>query len=314
MIRILEVSESADKASLRVKYSGDALSLGAMDLAELVPALNALRRTLVQASALLNRGLVKPQVLIQANTRAGSYEFVLVLLQALAHDSATLTTVHTAVEIGKLVFGENGLVNLLKFLRGARDQDVKQQKLDNGSVAFSVGGVGNNVNVTINNTFVVTPEVAELYRRKDVRTELWPAVAPLEEPGIGSVEFAPESAAPSAVSSAEAEAFRPLTLAEEFSEDSFDTSEEIVEVVKASFDEHRRWKLRLGREVFGAIMADMEFQSRVDQRLVLFGHGDKLRIDLAVRKHRAGDAEYFIRKVHEVIRPPTQPSLLDDAT
>ena len=237
---------------------------------------------------------------------------MLVLLQTLAQDSVTLTTIRTAIEIGNLVFGEHGLVGLLKFLGGARDQDVVQQKLDDGAVAFSVRGIGNSINITINKTFVTAPEVAELYRRKDVRNEIWPAVAPLEEPGIGLVRFSPESAEPTSVSSGEAEAFRPLSLAEEFSEESFDTSEEIVEVVKASFDERRRWKLRREGEVFGAIMADMQFQSAVDHRRVLFGHGDKLRIALSVRKHRTGDAEYFIKKVYEIIRPPTQTSLLED--
>jgi hypothetical protein len=45
------------------------------------------------------------------------------------------------------------------------------------------------------------------------------------------------------------------------------------------------------------------------RREILFGTGDKLRIDLVKRAHKKKETEYFVARVYEVIRPPEQLSM-----
>lgn len=295
-----------DKSPLTVKYSGKAIAGGLMDLDELLPALGALRLTMVSAAQELNHGVAEATVLIDAETRAGSYEFTLILAQAASQAHLFGSAIHSSFEITTLLFGDKGLVGLLKFLLGLDDKEVAQSELRDGSVQFTQKGIGNKTEVHVHNTFVVPPEVAKLYRRKDIRANLYPAIEPVTTAGIDKVSFSTATSTEQ-VTKEEAKAFVPAALPIVSHDDSFRVTEEVVNIVKASFDDNRRWKFRLGVDVFGAKMADMSFQRKVHRREILFGDGDKLRVELHARHYQdAAYTDYFIARVIEYIPGPKQ--------
>jgi hypothetical protein len=95
----LPIVDVIDQTKLIVKYTGSAVE-GTMDLAEFVPALEALREAILLSSQDLNRGAVEPRVLITTETKASSYEFVLVFLQVAQAASNFLNTpdaLHSAI-------------------------------------------------------------------------------------------------------------------------------------------------------------------------------------------------------------------------
>lgn len=303
------ITETDDRTRLVVKYDGAPIVAGMMDLADLVPALDAIRKTLVAASNDLNHGASQARVAMSAEVKGGSFEFAVVLFQLAAH-GVLGTEIKTAVEIGKAVFGENGLVPLLKFVFGKSEKQMEETKLDNGSILVKVSGIGNQVNVT--QQIIVSPETAQLYHRKYVRDRLWPAVEPLTKPGMRSVSFQPADEKPALVTPKDAEAFRPPAIEEILDKDSFETVEEVVDVIKPSFDEHKKWKLAIGDNVFGAIMGDTRFQNAVMRREILFGTGDKLEVHLGVRKHKNKNPDYIVDQVLSIIRPNEQLNMFGD--
>lgn len=307
-------SNVSDEAELIVTYSGEAIAQGLMDLSDLIPALNALRKTIISASFDLNHGSVEPKVLISAETRVGSYEFVLVLVQTASHPGL-LDAVRTSAEIGRLIFGDSGLVGLIKFLFAAKGKEVTQNKRADGSVEFKVGGLLNRAVVHVHNNFIVPEDVARLYARRDLRAAFYPAVEPVTDGGIHKVRFAVENDGTS-VTTDDVNAFLPETLPEPLRlevdslDDSYVATEEVLDVIKPSFADNQRWKFGLGNESFGAVMSDMEFQRKVHGRQVLFGDGDKLRVILHTRRYKDGKRPHFnVAKVLQHLRGPEQLSL-----
>lgn len=294
------ISETDDRTRLVVKYDGAPIVNGMMDLGDLVPALDSLRKTLVFASNDLNHGASQARVLMTTEVREGSYEFAIVLAQIFLGGMLG-TTVINAVDIGKAVFGENGLLALLKILRGTPDKDVQEVKLGDGSVQFSIKGRGNTVNIT---QIVVPPPTAQLYHRKYIRDRLWGEVEPITKPGMRSVSFQPADGKPEVITPREAEAFRPQPLEKLVDKDDFEMLVEVVDVIKPSFDERKKWKLAIGDNVFGAVMGDTRFQRKVQKREILFGTGDKLEVRLGIRKHKNKNPDYVVDEVLDVIRPP----------
>lgn len=302
-----------DHTRLVVKYDGPGV-YGTMDLAEFIPALEALRETIVLSSQDLNHGAVEPRVLITTETKASSYEFVLVFTQVAQAASNFLNTpdaLHSAVEIGKAVFGENGVIGLAKFLFSVGDKDVEKVVLGDGNVQYITRGIGNTVNATtiVNNYYIATSQADRLISKKAIRDGMWPAIKPVTKAGIESVSFTPEGAKPQKVTTSEAKAFEPSPLEKILEDDSWRTHEELVVVIKPSFDAKKTWKLAIGEEEFGALMQDSKFQAQVLRREVLFGKGDQLRVLLAVRRYkskgkRRKNPEYIVAHVFEVIPPP----------
>lgn len=292
------ITETDDRTRLVVKYDGAPIVAGMMDLADLVPALDALRSTLVYASNDLNNGAAQARVLMTTEVREGSYEFVIVMAQMLVGNMLG-TNALNAVEIGKAVFGEYGLLPLLKFLKGAPEKDVQEIKRGDGNVQFSIKGNNNTV-------IVVPPEAAQLYHRKYVRDRLWGAVQPVTKPGMRTVSFQPEGDDPEVITPDEAEAFRPLQIEKVLEEDKFELVREVVDIVKPALKEHKKWKLAIKETVFGAWMRDLGFQNAVMRREIMFGAGDKLDVRLGVRKHKNKSPDYVVAEVLDVIRPNEQ--------
>jgi hypothetical protein len=298
-----ELSQDSDRTTLVVKYDGVLLKSGVMELDDLLPALAGIRSAMLLASQDINRGDVQARVLISANIRGASFEFTLFFFQMLSTVSNLLTmdNIRSAADIVNSIFGENGLVSSIKQLKASPKQPVTKTELPDGSVRIEVHG-NNNV---VQNTIIVTPEVATLYGDQSVRESVLNAIMPLAKNGIETVSFSPPASGTN-VSSSDVDSFlvdRPEQLEPL---DSFGTTDEVVTVIKPSFDNRRRWKLQLGDLVFGAKMEDHHFQSSVMRREVLFGTGDRLKIRLARRTHKAKETEYFVVHVYDFLRPPQQ--------
>jgi hypothetical protein len=151
-----------------------------------------------------------------------------------------------------------------KFLFNVPEKDVEKVVLGDGNVQYNVRGIGStvNANTTINNYYIVTPEADKLFSKKAFRDSLWPAIRPVTDPGIESVSFTPEGEKPQRVTTREAKAFEPTPLERVLDDDTWKPSEEIVVVIKPSFDANKTWKLAIGEEEFGAVMQDSKFQAQ----------------------------------------------------
>jgi hypothetical protein len=308
-----------DKTRLKVKYSGESLDGGLMQVAQFAEALEGLSETLRLCGKVVSGSKTETTLAISANIRAGSFGFEVVLSHVASTAASLLPSdvVRNALDLAKLVFGEDGLLSLFKRTRGEPPSRVDHIVLEDGSVQIN-GPISAPVTININKntyntTHVVSAEQWACYERQDVREAVWGTIAPLEENGIEEVGFTTEDGDGTRVSSSEAGLFVPKKDSDD-GEHDFVTYEAELTVVKQSFARGRRWNFESLQGSFGALISDPDFLARQDRREVTIRKGDRIRAIVSVRRHaseRRGkkprDPEYFIREVLEIIPPPESP-------
>lgn len=171
-----------------IRYDGPALSDHEMDVQDLAPALLALADLIQIANQKFNGSHASMKVLVNADVEQKCFMIDISLVQTFLEQAKGLLGVEgvkTAKEIaewvGILAGGSVGLFQLLKFLRGARQNDQQLQIENSGDGNITIVGNGNRI-VVPRPVFLLAQEPKAVEKAKGV-------VKPLEKEGYDSLAF-----------------------------------------------------------------------------------------------------------------------------
>jgi hypothetical protein len=243
------------RARFVVKYDGDAVRTGTMDVRALAPALLALGDLCEQA----NRQLNDESTAISVRVRAfgeGSFDVYLVLAvgltQAIVNALGFSGGIKNVHDILTLLFGkdfeDSGLVGLVRTLRGHKITKVTQ--LENGVTKLEID---HKV------THDVSERVYKMYQNRQVQKNLQGFVSPLKRAGIETIEVRDEDKKEiiQAISQEDLPAFDELaapTVTPEGTEVS--EIEKTFKVVSLSSNPRDKWKLTDGDSVISVRVDD----------------------------------------------------------
>jgi hypothetical protein len=299
------------ETSFEVRYDGEALRAGRMEVRELAPALFALSELFTDASRLLYPDNEPVALEIEA-TREGSF-IVELVLHAVGSGWDQLSHMDVAKDAGQLalfkelVIGDSidfSLFGLIKRLKGKTV--VKEADGPGPDETTLVDQGGREV--------VVKSDVARLAADENIRRELRDVVEPLKREGVDTLEVTSGARATVRLESADAPSFEapaalddPELLSEQVLDDVY------LEVKTAELEKGsaRKWRFGGIGGNFTATIEDPEFMQKVARHEVVFGTGDQLRAQVRITQRRdpgTGKIKQTrrITKVHEWIKAPEQ--------
>jgi hypothetical protein len=290
------------EAIAHVAYDGPAVADGSMDVRELAPALLALGDLLQEANRTLNGDKSTLSVHVQSDFKQGSFEIhfglQMILLSQITmfFGGDTLKTAKEIAEYVGLIVGEKpSLLSFLKWLKGRKPAEITVDLDGNDNVLVKVDGNNNHIRINKN--------VYLLANSPRVRKAASDSMKPLRDVGI--TEFQVRDANQESVETVkkdDLEAFA-LPLSTETAlpkDDGSSVREQLVEVIKPSFQGDLRWVFSDGSGGrMGALVKDPVFLERVEAGLRTFAKGDVLRV--AVRSTPRITPE-GLRTEHEVLR------------
>lgn len=291
------------EANFRITYDGEALRDGSMDVRDLAPALIAAADLVREANRVLNGDRTSVRVVVKSDFRRGSFGIDLTVVQS-AWDQAKQillgSDLKAASELLRLVgLGGTswGVIQIIRWLRGRRPERTTPVNVD--TIRIELG----------QETLDVARDVVLLFNDPRVRDEASKIVQPLARDGIESLSFGEHPDPSNIILKGDVSHFAvapAVSAVEESVSDS--TSEAVMEIVTASFQEDRVWVLSDGTNKFNVRMEDERFLSDVQSRRHTFGKGDALRVRMrstATRKPTGGiKTTYVATEVIEVLRSP----------
>jgi hypothetical protein len=287
--------DSEEAATLTITYSGEDVNDGEMAIDDFVPAIVGLKRLFERSATIIAGEQMLTTTSVKENFKKSSFEFTLALsnvVPAVVSFIQSDNGVKAREILSHLFSGAHSVVETVKKLKGeGSDQTIKTSQKD-GSLQIIVKGN--------NNVITVNPTVAKLIQDEELRETLLPIVRPLRVKRIDHIKLRPShDPEGSTVDKQEAKYFLPAAIKKPLNEDALTTTEEILEIIKPSFERDIRWKFRLGNLLLGADMLDDGFLRKVRRREIRFGKGDRLHVLMKTRKY-PDHSDYFIV---EVLRP-----------
>ena len=292
----------SDTVHFSIKYDGPALASHQMDVRELAPALIALSSLLEEANRALFPDSAEVRVNVNGSFKGGSFGVDFVALQSIkdqivsifAGPGATAAANLFAIlsGIGLLGAGANGLIGVIKWLRGRKpsairfvdDKTIFELRLDETT-----------------ETFEVDLTTGKLYQSRIVRQSLARVIKPLETEGIDVFACGQNGETQAVVTKEEAVFFAVAASGADVVSDA--TSEGLLlQIESAVFKDGNKWRFSDGSNSFFAEIADEGFRARIESGDERFGKGDVLVVDLR-RIQSISDtglkSEYIIDRVRE---------------
>lgn len=287
-----------------VAFSGPAVDEGAMDVADLAPALLALGDLLRSANQVVNGDRATVKLQVKAEARVGSFEVDLQVIQGTLDQmrSALLGDGAIAAErLFSLIVGGGGIVSglfgLIKWL-GNRQPD-STTTLENGDVQITIG----------DQSQVFSQNVINIYNDRPTRYNASRSVAALKDrDGLERIEFKDDKHVLESINKADVGQFDPVETPSV--EVSSSEREVALEVVTATFDGTRLWRVNDGSNVFNVGIEDHDFVSRIESGQVAFRKGDVLRVVMRTEQSIGPSGklstQHTIKTVVEKITAPQQ--------
>lgn len=285
--------------SFSIKYDGPALATHEMDVRELAPALLALSDMIKSANHVLFGEKADVQVNVKGSFKGGSFGVDLTAIQTvyeqltslLAGQGPTATANLLAILAALGLVGGDGLIGLMKRLRGKKPSKIEYQ---NNNVIFSV------LDEEVTERVVVDLATGKLWQDKAVRRSLHQVVRPLAQEGI-DVFAAGRTLTPEAVITKEEAEWFP------YDDSAVELNSSVIEQVCAiesvTFKDENKWKLNNG-QTFYAVMEDQDFLRAITEGRVRFGKGDRLRVSMRiVQQDRGGKLEttYHVERSQPIL-------------
>ena len=263
--------------SLTVSYHGVAVEKGLMDVRDLAPALLSIGRLFEASNDVLNGEDAKVAVKVRASFKPGSFEIDLKLVQDFLSQIQSVfgggESIKTITVIIAALLGREGLVGLLRWLKGRQPENVTQ--VQDGNVQLTVGGETEQVTVNSN--------VYNLYLNEEVRNEVGRVAAPLTETDIDSIEFRdPRETEPlETLRKEEADSFLSTQQLTALDETRLEGSYiHIFGIRSLSFLKGNKWRLTDGEKVYNVSIEDEEFLGRVETNEIRFSKDDLVKVQM----------------------------------
>lgn len=284
-----------------VSYDGTGLKEHEMDVKVFSQSLMALSDLFENANRSAFGSSEKPLLRIKAN-KAGSFEVQLIL--SIIPNVLTSPEFSSAVALKDLIFGENGLVGVIQWLR-KRDIETFEKMPDRKECIILKDG----------EIKIVSPNISKLLKDKDTLKALKWFMSVLGHKDIETVEVKNKSGLKmNTVIKAELEHFKTPevgALEEDLGTQETDTW---LTIVSLSF-EGGKWSVHCGTNKFLATMADDEFIRKIKNQKVAFAKGDMLFCNLSrhqyINKNGKQKSKYSILKVKQIRSGARQLNLID---
>ena len=300
----------AEAQKIRIAYVGEALNNGAMDINDLAPALLAFANLVKRTNTVIgNEQAVR--VLLKADAiRRGSFDITLLLdysileeaklFMGLAEDTGLkdlMDVLGMGITAKESIFWLIKLIGFKKIRKAEKKADKIQITLEDNRV----------INVTSN--------VYNVFVDFEARTLIEKVVMPVKKEGIQGFEIRnPEdyndTTATVAVEKEAVACFDAPALETKVEPDIVYEQDMMLRIVSIVFDEKQKWRFSDGEAVFWAKIDDEKFWKEINDGVLAFRKGDKLKVRCKVAQ-RIGEnenliSERTITKVIKVIPKPTQ--------
>lgn len=268
------------QARFGMKYEGPAFSEGTMSVRDLGPALQSLGEVVDEVNGMTNREFASISVNLTATSR-GSFLIDLDVIQAFQAIGGFVTT---APQIIDIIFGDSGVIALIKWLKGQSPTLIR--------------GEGNQERIENNDgeTRIVQKNVIVPLFSKNINVNINNIVRPIEKEGTNSVGFYAEGQPLEQVSKGDLLSFDIPEQRETLIDN---VHEKALSIVGPVFEEGNKWFFDDGEGTIRAAMKDKAFQDRIDNKMVSFTKGDMLICELRTIQKRVN---VRIRTEFEVIR------------
>lgn len=300
----------AEAQKVRIAYVGEALNNGAMEINDLAPALLAFGNLIKRTNIVLGNERAVRVLLKADDIRRGSFDITLLLD-------------YNLLEEAKLFMGlaeDTGLKDLMDVLGmgiTAKESIFWLIKLIGFKKIRKAEKQADHVKIVLedNRVITVTQNVYNVFMDFEVRTLIEKVVTPVKKEGIQGFEIRnPEDYNDSkptvSVDKESVSYFAAPALETKVEPDIVYEQEMMLRIVSIVFDEKQKWRFSDGEAVFWAKIEDEKFWKDINDGVLAFRKGDKLKVRCRVVQ-RIGENESLVSErtiinVIKVIPKPTQ--------
>ena len=298
-------------ATFQVSYDGEAVEDGTIDVRELAPSLLALGDLIDETNRHITQGRMEVSLRVSADIERGSFlvrleiatKFYEKFVEIFSGPDATaITTFLTLLGIS----GAYGIFQLVKDSKGAKPKNViKISQTTKVKLEFD------NIE-----PIEVEKDVYDIYNNFRARSAISRIVRPLKDKGIDVLKFIHGGRETIKVTESEIECFR---VPEEREGERISESEIVLRILNLAFQKGNKWKVTDGSGKYFVSISDIIFLKKIEDRQILFGKNDCLRVRLQTRQWYENKE---LKSSHEIIEvlehipasDPSQMSLLEENT
>ena len=300
----------AEAQKVRIAYVGEALNNGAMEVNDLAPALLAFGNLIQRTNIVIGNERAVRVLLKADDIRRGSFDITLLLD-------------YNLLEEAKLFMGlaeDTGLKDLMDVLGmgiTAKESIFWLIKLIGFKKIRKAEKQADHVKIILedNRVITVTQNVYNVFMDFEARTLIEKVVTPVKKEGIQGFEIRnPDDYSDSkptvSVDKESVAYFAAPALETKVEPDIVYEQDMMLRIVSIVFDEKQKWRFSDGEAVFWAKIEDEKFWKEINDGVLAFRKGDKLKVRCRVVQ-RIGENESLVSErtiinVIKVIPKPTQ--------
>ena len=300
----------AEAQKVRIAYVGEALNNGAMEVNDLAPALLAFGNLIKRTNIVIGNERAVRVLLKADDIRRGSFDITLLLD-------------YNLLEEAKLFMGlaeDTGLKDLMDVLGmgiTAKESIFWLIKLIGFKKIRKAEKQADHVKIILedNRVITVTQNVYNVFMDFEARTLIEKVVTPVKKEGIQGFEIRNpddynDSKPTVSVDKGSVACFAAPALETKVEPDIVYEQDMMLRIVSIVFDEKQKWRFSDGEAVFWAKIEDERFWKEINDGVLAFRKGDKLRVRCKVVQ-RIGENESLVSErtiinVIKVIPKPTQ--------
>lgn len=286
---------------IKLKYDGDALRSGVMDVRNLAPALLAITDLFEETNYTVNPENPKLVVRVRSDFERGSFVINLEIVQSIIDQAIKLfnsESVNSLLNLVEVLGLGTGLFALFKKLKGKKPKSIII--IDEKTVI---------IKTQQGEEFQILKSAVDLYANPKIRKAVKDSLGPLKEKGIEQFELNFGKDEKVSVSKGEL-SYYEMPDDDEFSEIINETDKtQAFTIVSLAFKDDNKWRLSDGSNTFFVTILDEKFLEEVNANRIQFAKDDILKVKLKqVQWHTVTGlkTEYEVAEVLQHIKAQPQ--------